>query len=128
MSNQRNSPVECNIDISLKELPATEAVSMSNGVNATDAGHRLEEVRFIWSRFRDALLYVRREWRLVCELVLFLLMIIIVWGLLSLPLIFYYSTKVQVRHRYMMYSQRDIETGFLWLQEIRAFNFTYSWH
>ena len=86
----------CRVEIGLEELPPASVV-LTNGVNgaaATNGGRQSEDRIRSW--FVDKLQYAKREWRLICELALLILMILFVWGLLSLPVTFYYTTQNEV--------------------------------
>ena len=76
------------------EGPVPTAVPKSSDGEICSAAKPLEKEHGF--RLRGALEWAKREWRIVCELALLIIMIVVVWGLLSLPVVFYYTTPDEV--------------------------------
>ena len=90
--NQKKGNEEINLDNDMEAPTVSTAVleSKSARISAWPINNRLG----FW--LRDKFEWAKQEWRLICELAVLILMILVVWGLLSLPVIFYYTTTNEV--------------------------------
>ena len=90
--NQKKGSEEINVDNDV-EVPTVSTTVPESKRARSEAGPINKGLRF-W--FKDKFEWAKQEWRLICEIVVLILMILVVWGLLSLPVTFYYTTTNEV--------------------------------
>ena len=90
--NRKKGNGEINVDNDVEAPTVSTAVPESKRARS-EAGPMNKGLGF-W--LRDKFELAKQEWRFVCELVVLILMILVVWGLLSLPVTFYYTTTNEV--------------------------------
>ena len=90
--NQKKGNEEINLDKDVEAPTVSTAVPKSKSARSK-AGPMNKGLGLL---LRDKFEWAKQEWRLICELVVLILMILVVWGLLSLPVTFYYTTTDEV--------------------------------
>ena len=88
LSDGRSSRQETVVEVGPAAAVSTAVPNSSDGKRALEKGPGF--------RLRGGLEWAKQEWRLICQLALLILMIVVVWGLLSLPITFYYTTTEEV--------------------------------
>ena len=88
--NRKKGNGEINVDNDVEAPTVSTAVPESKSARSEAINKGLG----FW--LRDKFELAKQEWRLICELVVLILMIFVVWGLLSLPVTFYYTTTNEV--------------------------------
>ena len=90
--NQKKGDEEINVDNHVEAPTVSTAVPESKSARS-EAGPLNKGLGLL---LRDKFEWAKQEWRLICELLVLIIMILVVWGLLSLPVTFYYTTTNEV--------------------------------